>query len=73
MKLIFPAVVIGLVGGLLDSYTELHKIWCFLIGVATFFLLVFIQSLFTTTKIMKQTKGAKKIWLDQNNNIIKSE
>ncbi len=73
MKWIVPAIIIGLVGGMLDEFTTLHKIWCFLIGVGVFFLFVFIQSLFTTAKIMRKTKGAKKIWIDQNNNVIKKE
>lgn len=32
MKIVVPAVIIGLVGGLLDEFTELHKIWCFIRG-----------------------------------------
>ncbi len=73
MKWLVPAIIIGLVGGILDEATNLHKIWCFLIGVGAFFLFVFVQSLWTTAKIMRKTKGAKKIWIDQNNNLIKSE
>ncbi len=73
MKWIIPAIIIGFVGGLLDEFTELHKIWCFLIGVVAFFLYVLIKSIFTTAKIMKETKGHDKIWIDQNNNIVKTE
>lgn len=73
MKWIVPAIIIGAVGGVLDGCTHLHKIWCFLIGVAAFVCFVFIKSIFTTAKIMRQTKGKKKIWIDQNNNIIKTE
>lgn len=73
MKWIVPAIIIGLVGGILDEYTDLHKVWCFLIGVVAFFLYVFIKSIFTTKRIMKQTKGNKKIWIDQNNNVAKAE
>lgn len=73
MKWIVPAIIIGLVGGILDEYTELHKVWCFLIGVAAFYFYVFAKSIFTTMRIMKQTKGHKKIWFDQNNNVTKME
>lgn len=73
MKWIVPAIIIGLVGGFLDEYTELHKVWCFLIGVVAFYFYVFVKSIFTTIRIMKQTKGHKKIWIDQNNNVVKSE
>lgn len=71
MRLIVPAIIIGLVGGILDYYTSLHKVWCFLIGVVAFFLFLFIKSLFTTARIMRETKGKKKIWIDQNNRMIK--
>ena len=73
MKLLVPAIIIGLVGGILDEITDLHKIWCFLIGVGAFIFYLFIKSIFATIRVMKQSKGAKKIWLDQNNNIIKTE
>lgn len=73
MKWLVPAIIIGLVGGLLDKYTELHKVWCFLIGVAAFFLFVLIKSIFITARIRKQAKGHKKIWLDQNNNIARMD
>lgn len=73
MKWIVPAVIIGLVGGILDEVTDLSKIWCFLIGVAAFILFLFIKSIFITAKIMKETKGKQKIWIDQNNNVIKSK
>lgn len=69
MKIIVPAVIIGLIGGLLDEFTELHKIWCFIIGVAAFFVYVFIKSIFLTIKIKRISKGKKRIWLDQNGNI----
>lgn len=73
MKLTVPAIIIGLVGGMLDAYTNLHKIWCFLIGVGAFIVFLLIQSIIKTAIIMRKTKGAKRIWLDQNNNIIKTE
>lgn len=73
MKWIVPAIIIGLVGGFLDEYTELHKVWCFLIGVVAFYVLVFVKSIFTTVRIMKQAKGCKKICVDQNNKVVKSE
>ncbi len=73
MRLIFPAIVIGLVGGCFDAYTDLHKVWCFLIGAGSFFLILFLKSIIVAASVMKKTKGAKKIWLDQNNNIIKYE
>lgn len=73
MKLLVPAIIIGFVGGMLDGLTELHKIWCFLIGVGAFYVFVLIKSIIITARIMRQTKGAKKIWIDQNNNIIKAE
>lgn len=73
MKLIIPVVIIGIVGGILDQVTELHKVWCFLIGVAAFIVFLFLKSIFTTIRIMQKTKGKKNIWIDQNNNIIKSE
>ena len=73
MKWIVPAIIIGLTGGILDECTQLHKVWCFLIGVAAFVCYVFIRSIFTTARIMRQTKGKKKVWIDQNNNIVKTE
>lgn len=72
MRWIIPVIIIGLVGGVLDKVTELSKVWCFLIGVAVFILLLFVKSIFVTIKVMRQTKGAKKVWIDQNNNIIKT-
>lgn len=71
MKYLVPAFIIGAVGGLLDGFTDLHRAWCFLIGVATFFLFVLVKSIFATFKIMRQTKSNKRIWIDQNNNIVK--
>lgn len=73
MKWLLPAIIIGLVGGYLDAHTELHKVWCFLIGVGFFALYVFIKSVITTMRVMKQTKGAKAIKIDQHNRGIKSE
>ena len=73
MKIIFLALIIGLVGGMLDVCTSLHKVWCFLLGVAAFFVFVLIQSAIKAIVIMRRTKGSKKICLDQNNNIIKTE
>ena len=55
MKWIVPAIIIGLVGGVLDEITDLHKVWCFLIGVGAFFAFVLIQSIITTIK-MKNLK-----------------
>ena len=71
MKWIVPAIIIGLVGGVLDEVTDLHKVWCFLIGVGAFFLILFLKSIVVAASVMRKTRGAKKIWLDQNNNIIK--
>lgn len=51
MKWIIPAIIIGLVGGVLDEVTDLHKVWCFFIGVGVFFAFVLIQSIITTIKI----------------------
>lgn len=73
IKLLLPAIIIGLVGGMLDACTSLHKVWCFLLGVAAFFVFLLIQSVIKTVVIMKKTKGSKEIWLDQNNNITKTE
>lgn len=73
IKLLLPAIIMGLVGGMLDTCTDLHKVWCFLFGVAAFFVFLLIQSVIKTAVIMKRTKGSKKICLDQNNNIIKTE
>lgn len=73
MRWIVPAVIIGLVGGILDDRTELNKVWCFIIGIAAYIVFLLIKSLFTTVRIMRETKDKKKIWIDQNNNIVKSE
>lgn len=73
MKWLTPAIIIGLVGGYLDAHTDLHKVWCFLIGVAAFMIYLLIKSAFITIRVRRQSKGAKKIWLDQNNNIVKTE
>lgn len=73
MKWIVPAIIIGLTGGILDECTQLHKVWCFIIGIATFVCFLFIKSIFITARIMRQTKNKKKVWIDQNNNIIKTE
>ena len=70
MKWIVPAIIIGLVGGVLDEVTDLHKVWCFIIGVAAFLCFIFIKSIIITGSIMKQTKAKTKIWLDQNNNMV---
>ncbi len=51
-----------------DEFTDLHKIWCFLIGIAAFFLFILVKSAIQTARTMKETKGRKKIWLDQDNN-----
>ena len=59
MKFIVPAIIIGLVGGMLDEFTELHKIWCFLIGLVVFYLYVFIKSIFTTARIKNTNKHQK--------------
>lgn len=68
MKWFVPAIIIGLVGGMFDEFTDLHKIWCFLIGIAAFFLFILVKSVIQTARTMKETKGRKKIWLDQDNN-----
>lgn len=73
MKWIVPAVIIGLVGGILDDRTDLNKVWCFLIGLAVYLAFLLIKSIFTTVRIMRSTKGKKKVWLDPNNNIAKTE
>lgn len=73
MKWIVSAIVIGLVGGMLDEFTALHKVWCFLIGVGVLLFAAFVKSIITAARIMRQTKGNKKLWIDQNNNIIKGE
>lgn len=73
MRWLVPALIIGFVGGVLDEATDLHKAWCFLIGVGVFVFYLFIKSVFITIRVMKETKGAKKIWIDQDNNVIKYE
>lgn len=75
MKWLIPAIIIGLVGGILDAYTGLHKVWCFLIGVGAFIMFLLIQSAIIATKIRREAKRkrAKKIWIDQNNNIVKMQ
>lgn len=73
MKWIVSAIIIGLVGGMLDEFTNLHKFWCFFIGVGTLLLGLFVKSIITMTRIMRQTKGKKKLWIDQNNNVVESE
>lgn len=73
MKLYVPAIIIGLVGGMLDEFTDLYKIWCFTMGVAAFILFLLIRSILITARIFRQTKGKRKIWMAQNNNVIKTE
>lgn len=73
MKWIVPAVIIGLVGGILDDRTDLNKFWCFMAGVAAYLFFLLIKSAITTVRIMRETKDKKKIWIDQNSNIVKSE
>ena len=73
MKWIIPAITIGLVGGVLNTVTDLHKAWCFLIGVAAFIVFLFILSVIKAAKLMRKTKCAKKIWLDRDNNIVGME
>lgn len=73
MKWLVPAIIIGFIGGVFDEVTDLHKVWCFLIGVGTFIMFLFIKSIFITARIMRQTKGKKKLWIDQNNNVVKSD
>lgn len=70
MKSIFPAIIIGLVGGILDELTQLHKVWCFLIGVVVFLFFVFIKSIFITVRIRRQAKGKTNVWIDQYNRIV---
>lgn len=73
MKWVIPACVIGLVGGAFEALTNWHRVWCLLIGIGFWLLILFIKSVITTAKIMRETKGAKKIWIDQNNNVIRQE
>lgn len=70
MKWIIPAIIIGLVGGVLDAATDLHKAWCFLIGVAAFIVFLFIQSLIKTAQIMRKTKGVRKVRIDRDDNVV---
>jgi len=70
MKWIIPAIIIGLVGGVLNTVTDLHKVWCFLIGVAAFIVFLFIQSLIKTAQIMRKTKGVRKVRIDRDNNVV---
>ena len=60
MKFLVPAVIIGLVGGLLNSLTDWSKACCFLIGVAAFYLFVFVKSILITIRIMRKTKGEER-------------
>lgn len=71
MKWIVPAIIIGLTGGILDEFTELHKIWCFIIGIGVFLCFLFIKSVISTARIMRENKGKTKVRIDQNNNIVK--
>lgn len=73
MKYIVPAIIIGLTGGILDELTSLHKVWCFIIGIAAFLCFLFFKSIVITVRIMRETKGKTKIWIDQDNNIVKKE
>ncbi len=73
MRWIVPVVIIGLVGGMLYEFTTLHKIWCFLIGFGVLLFVLFMKSMITTARIMHQTKGKKRIWVDQNNNVVNSK
>lgn len=59
-KFIIPVLIIGLVGGLVESLTGWSKIWCFLIGVAAFYLFVFVKSILITIRIMRKTKGEER-------------
>lgn len=59
MKYLVPAFIIGIVGGLLDEVTSLHKVWCFLIGVGAFFLFVFIKSVIVTIRYRREWKQGK--------------
>ncbi len=54
MKWIVPAIIIGFVGGLLDGFTDLHRVWCFLIGCGAFLFFVFTKSVIITIKIKKK-------------------
>lgn len=73
MKWLLPAVIIGFTGGFLGAYTDLHWVWCFIIGALAFYVFLFVKSIFTTARIMRETKGSKKIWINQNNNVVKKE
>lgn len=61
MKWIVPAIIIGLVGGILDEYTPLHKVLCFIIGIAAFVCFLFIKSIFITVRIRRQTKDKNEV------------
>lgn len=68
-----PCSVICIVGGMVEALTNLNRVWCVLIGIGVWLLILFIKAAITTSKIMRETKGAKKIWIDQNNNVIRQE
>lgn len=58
MKWIVPAIIIGLVGGVLDEVTGLHRVWCFLIGVVAFIIYVFMKSVVKTIILKSKSKSA---------------
>lgn len=73
MKWLIPCFVICVVGGMVEVLTNISRFWCVLIGIGFWLLILFIKSVITTAKIMRETKGAKKIWIDHNNNVIRQE
>lgn len=54
MKWITPACVIGLIGGAFEALTNWHRVWCLLIGIGFWLLILFIKSVITTAKIMRK-------------------
>lgn len=73
MKWLIPCFVICVVGGMIEALTNLSRFWCVLIGIGFWLLILFVKSVITTAKIMRETKGANKIWIDKNNNVIKQQ
>ena len=60
MKWIIPPIIIGLVGGVLDHCTDLHKVWCFLIGVGAFLVWLLIESAIKTAVILLKRRNANR-------------
>ena len=71
LKWIVPAIFISAVGGILDTITDLHKIWCFLIGVLAFYVCLLLRSAWITLELFIQKRFADG--LEQNfitNNVM---